>query len=148
MRNLVACCGTLSVILIAVALLSVLAFCATSFAGYSLLAEATPEHLDAIDADLGRELLYQPGVRYRGCHLTDGTLVIDVTLDRDDLGEFWEALAAIHRTVAKRNPPITWVTIEDMTGQRITVQMSDLRRYYSGHMAFEEFRQTWKISNP
>lgn len=122
--------------------------------GYDVLAQATPPPEATVppeadlDNELARALASQPHMTYHASHVTGRTLIVEVTLQRDDAVHFWESLAAIHRAVAISNPAVQEVTIRDSGGQRITVRMEDLRRYWLGAMSAEDFRATWQIVNP
>ena len=70
------------------------------------------------------------------------------SLDRSDLEEFYGALGTIHDAIAQIAPDVDIITVEDITGQQITVKMLDLIAYRDGQMTWREYRNTWKIVNP
>lgn len=89
-----------------------------------------------------------PQVTLLGVNITGRDLVIEVAIERTDLGEFFEALGAIHGAVAELEPDVERVAIDDVTGQRIVVRMTDLAAHYRGQTTFDEFRDTWQVINP
>lgn len=89
-----------------------------------------------------------PQVTLLRVNITGRDLVIEVAIERTDLGEFFEALGAIHGAVAELEPDVERVAIDDVTGQRIVVRMTDLLAHYRGQTTFDEFRDTWQVINP
>lgn len=134
-------CGTVSIMV-------VISFGLIALGTYSVLTESTPKATTDIEAALNQELSAELGSQYHRSQMTGDTLVVDVTLKRDDLIDFWESLALIHGAIAKHHPPVEQVIIEDTGGQRITVLMEDLRDYYSGRMGYDDFRDSWQVTNP
>jgi len=115
---------------------------------YSLMTHVTPVPTVGIEDALDRELASEQRIRYNGSRTEGDTLVIRVTLPRDELVEFWDCVNMIHRRVARFDPPVYWVTIEDTGGQRISVRAGDLRDYHFGRITWARFRAGWRITNP
>lgn len=75
-------------------------------------------------------------------------LTIDVEVDRTSPEVLFEALGVVHGTIAQIEPDVDKVTITDISGQGIRVEMSKLIAHYKGEITFREFRDTWEIINP
>jgi hypothetical protein len=91
---------------------------------------------------------YNNQVSLRGVSIVGRQLVVEVSLDRTSGEAFFGALGAIHGTIAETEPDVDTVVVKDITGQRITVKMSELLAHYNGQTTFDEFRDTWEIVNP
>jgi hypothetical protein len=95
-----------------------------------------------------RALRSYPQATLLGVSIIGQDLVIEVAIERTDIGEFFEALGAIHGAVAELETHVERVVIDDVTGQRIAVRMTDLLAHYRGQTTFDEFRNTWQVINP
>lgn len=99
-------------------------------------------------SDLERVLADYEQVTLLGVSTIGRQLTIEVAIDRTSGEGFFEALGAIHGAIAEIQPDVDKVRIADITGQRITVDMSELIAHYKGETTFREFRDTWEIINP
>jgi len=91
-----------------------------------------------------------PGTHLRGnrVQIEGRKILVMTSLDRSDLNEFYAAIGMIHGVVAEIAPDMSAVTIEDITGQQITVKMLDLLAFYNDQTTWDEYRATWIIVNP
>lgn len=111
-------------------------------------AEPPSSTAQALKSDLEWVLSDYPQVTLLGVRISGRDLFVQVALERTELAEFFEAIGAIHGTVGEVEPDVDRVIIEDVTGQRIIVRMSDLLAHYRGYTTFYEFRDTWQVVNP
>jgi hypothetical protein len=89
-----------------------------------------------------------PESSLRGVRIEGRELFIMTSLDRTYLDEFFGTIGSIHGTIAQINPDVDKVTIEDITGQLITVNMKDLLAFYNKQITWDEYRTRWIIINP
>jgi hypothetical protein len=83
-----------------------------------------------------------------GVSLVGRQLIVSVSIERTSAEAFFAAIGGIHGGIAEIKPDVDTVVIKDITGQRITVEMSKLLACYKKQISFEEFRDTWDIVNP
>lgn len=88
--------------------------------------------------------LHGEGVKIEG-----RDLIILTSLDRSlGLDTFFSTLGSIHGVIAGISPDVDEVIIDDVTGQLIIVEMSDLLSFYYDEITWEEYRSRWQIVNP
>lgn len=83
-----------------------------------------------------------------GVSIVGRQLTIEVAVDRTSPEVLFEALGIVHGTVAQIQPDVDKVTVMDISGQGIRVEMSKLIAHYKGEITFQEFRDSWEIINP
>jgi len=83
-----------------------------------------------------------------GVSIVRRQLTIEVAVDRTSPEVLFEALGVVHGTIAQIEPDVNKVTIMDISGQGIRVEMSKLIAHYKGEITFQEFRDSWEIINP
>ena len=99
----------------------------------------------SIKSDLEYGLRNYKQVSIQGVDLVGRQLIISVSIDRTSPQKFFAALGGIHGAIAAIKPDVDTVIIEDIIGQRITVEMSKLLANYKEEISFQEFRDTWDI---
>jgi hypothetical protein len=104
---------------------------------------------EVIRAEIDKDLQsYCPESSLRGVRIEGRVLIIMTSLDRTYADEFFGTIGSIHGTIAQIYPDVDKVTIEDITGQLITVKMKDLLAFYNKQITWEEYRSRWIIVNP
>lgn len=83
-----------------------------------------------------------------GVSIVGRELTIEVAVDRTTPEVLFEALGVVHGTIAQIEPDVDKVTIMDISGQGIRVEMSKLVAHYKGQITFQEFRESWEIIYP
>jgi len=83
-----------------------------------------------------------------GVSIVGRELTIEVAADRTSPEVLFEALGVVHGTIAQIEPDVDKVTIMDISGQGIAVEMSKLIAHYKGEITFQEFRESWEIIYP
>jgi len=83
-----------------------------------------------------------------GVSIAGRQLTIEVAVDRASPEVLFEALGVVHGTIAQIEPDVDKVTIMDISGQGIAVEMSKLIAHYKGEITFQEFRESWEIIYP
>ena len=102
----------------------------------------------SIKSDLEYGLRDYKQVSIRGVKLAGRQLIVSVSINRTSHRALFAALGGIHGAIAEIKPDVDTVGIEDIIGQRITVEMSKLLACYKKQISFREFRDTWDIVNP
>lgn len=102
----------------------------------------------SIKSDLEYGLKNYKQVSIRGVSVVGRQLIVSVSIDRTSPQAFFAALGGIHGAIAEIKPDVDTVVIEDITGQRITAEMSKLLACYKKQITFQEFRDSWDIVNP
>ena len=102
----------------------------------------------SIKSDLEYGLRNYKQVSIRGVRLAGRQLIVSVSINRTSPRAFFAALGGIHGAISVIKPDVDTVIIEDIIGQRITVEMSKLLANYKEEISFREFRDTWDIINP
>lgn len=101
-----------------------------------------------IRSALERALEDYEQVTLLGVSIVGRELTIEAAVDRTSPDMLFEALGVVHGTVAQIEPDVDKVTVMDISGQGIRVEMSKLLAHYKGEITFEEFRESWEIINP
>lgn len=101
-----------------------------------------------IRSALERALEGYKQVTLREVSIVGRELIIEVAVDRTHPEVLFEALGVVHGTIAQIEPDVDKVTIMDISGQGIAVELSKLVAYYKGEITFEEFRDSWEIIYP
>ena len=102
----------------------------------------------SIKSDIEYGLKSYNQVSIQGVSLVGRQIIVSVSIDRTSPQAFFAAIGGIHGAIAEIKPDVDTVVIEDITGQRITVEMSKLLVCYNKQISFREFRDTWDIVNP
>ena len=94
----------------------------------------------ALIEPLGRNTIYR-------VIISDDTLQVNTNLDRENgVVAFYSEIGVIHGVIVRANPSVDKVILNDVTGQRITMPMEAMIRYYQKFISWDEFRDTWEIT--